>query len=306
MGTRYVKYAEIDKAKWDHCIQQSLNSLVYAKTFYLDAMAENWDGIVLNDYEAVMPLTWKKKWAIPYLYQPAFFQQGGIFSSKTIDAGLVDEFLSLAFRHFKFAEITLNFLNEPGSVEQGPVSMRNNFVLKLNRPYEALRAGYDSLAIKNLKRANNAGLQFAAAPGYLPALNMYEELYSSRLPHFSSHDFIQFRSVCEKLSSEHNLVARNVTGIDNDLLAAAVLLKDGNRLYNIISCISPAGKLAQANYFLYDNLIKEFSNSNYLLDFEGSDVKGIAAFYNRFSPQNQPYPFVKINRLPAALKLFKK
>jgi hypothetical protein len=306
MGTRYLKYPEIDKRKWDDCIDRSLNSLIYAKSFYLDAMAENWDGIVLDDYEAVMPLTWKRKWTIRYLYQPAFFQQGGIFSLRSIDQALVQECLLLAFSHFKFAEITLNFSNDPGVVEQGSVSMRNNFVLALSRSYEEIRSGYDSIAIKNLKRANNAGLEFSASSNYLPALEMYEELYSPRLPYFYSNDFINFKSVCEKLSAENKLLARNVTGRDNELLAAAVLLIDGNRLYNVISCISPAGKLAQANYFLYDQLIKEFSNSAYLLDFEGSDVKGIAAFYNRFSPQNQPYPFIKMNRLPAAVKLIKK
>ena len=35
-------------------------------------MAKHWDALVLGDYEAVMPLTWNKKWNISYLYQPPF------------------------------------------------------------------------------------------------------------------------------------------------------------------------------------------------------------------------------------------
>ena len=91
----------------------------------------------------------------------------------------------------------------------------------------------------------------------------------------------------------------------DQLLAACILLIDNSRIYNIISCITNEGKIAQANYFLYDQLIKEFSKSKFILDFEGSDVKGIAEFYNRFAPQNEPYPFIKINKLHPIIKLFK-
>ena len=31
-----------------------------------------WDALVLDDYAAVMPLTWRRKYGTRYLYQPAF------------------------------------------------------------------------------------------------------------------------------------------------------------------------------------------------------------------------------------------
>jgi len=42
------------------------------------------------------------------------------------------------------------------------------------------------------------------------------------------------------------------------------------------------------------------------LDFEGSDVKGIAEFYQKMTNTNQTYPFIKFNNLPRAIKLLKK
>ncbi|WP_315816464.1 hypothetical protein [Paraflavitalea speifideaquila] len=56
--------------KWDRCIADAPNGLIYGYSFYLDKMADNWDGLVLNNYEAVMPLPWKKKWGIYYLAHP--------------------------------------------------------------------------------------------------------------------------------------------------------------------------------------------------------------------------------------------
>jgi hypothetical protein len=268
-------------------------------------MANNWEGLVLNNYEAVMPLTWRKKWGIRYLYQPAFIQQGGIFFTQALSENTLDDFFDKAFTHFKFAEITLNFLNKPTGIRNGLMAFRNNFILSLSQSYAQINAGYDSVAVKNLKRAKNAGLRYSVSTDYIPALKMYENLYAGRLPSFNEPDFANFEKICKRLSEENNLLIRHISGSYNKLLAAVILLKDGNRLYNVISSVSPEGKLAQANYFLYDQLIQEFCNSEYVLDFEGSDVQGIAEFYKRFAPRNQPYPFVKVNNLNPLLKLIK-
>jgi hypothetical protein len=67
---RYLQRDQIDTVQWDNCIGNAPNGLIYGHSFYLDRMAVNWDALVLNDYEAVMPLPWKKKWGIYYLAHP--------------------------------------------------------------------------------------------------------------------------------------------------------------------------------------------------------------------------------------------
>ena len=57
----YLQNKDIDKIKWDKCIDTASNGLIYAYSFYLDTMAKHWDALVMNDYEAVMPITWNKK-----------------------------------------------------------------------------------------------------------------------------------------------------------------------------------------------------------------------------------------------------
>lgn len=55
-------------------------------------MAKNWDALVLNDYEAVMPLTWNKKYGICYLYQPPFTACLGI-TGKLVTTATMTDFL---------------------------------------------------------------------------------------------------------------------------------------------------------------------------------------------------------------------
>ena len=56
LDIQYLLHYEIDKSKWDKCINGADNGLIYGYSFYLDHMAKHWDALVLNDYEAIMPL----------------------------------------------------------------------------------------------------------------------------------------------------------------------------------------------------------------------------------------------------------
>src|SRR5678810_1090309 len=106
----YLSHHEIDKTKWDRCIKEADNGLIYGYSFYLDHMAGQWDGLVLNDYEAVMPLTWNKKYGIHYLYQPFLCAQLGLFG-KNISTALLEAFLHSIPKKFAYWDIYLNHQN---------------------------------------------------------------------------------------------------------------------------------------------------------------------------------------------------
>ena len=46
-------------------------------------------------------------------------------------------------------------------------------------------------------------------------------------------------------------------------------------------------------FFLVDELIQQHADSNYQLDFEGSEIEGVARFYNGFGATNNPYFYYK-------------
>lgn len=296
----------IDKKKWDECIKRSINGLIYAHSYYLDNMASAWDAIVMGDYEAVMPLPWKRKWGITYLYQPAFIQQGGIFSANSLNKEVIQSFIVLIKANFKFAEITLNYGNNVNTIPGIIIQQRSNFIFSLQKNYKDIHANYNSSYTKSLRRVRKYNLLYKCSDDYKNIIGLYKKLYGQRLPHFKTADFTNFKKICDQLQHEKKIYTRIIYNKDNELLAAVILLSDNKRLYNIISCISDAGKKVRANYFLYDEIIQEFSATPFLLDLEGSDVPGIATFYKQFNPENQPYPFIKINNLPVVVKLFKK
>ena len=108
MKIEFLKRDDIDTTKWDNCIARSVNGIVYAYSWYLDIVAENWGALIADDYQAVFPLTYNKKYGISYIYQPLFTQQLGLFSVGSISHTLVSEFLQAIPSEFKFIAISLN------------------------------------------------------------------------------------------------------------------------------------------------------------------------------------------------------
>ena len=101
---------------------------------------QGWGALIVDDYRMVMPLTWKKKWGIKYLYQPPFIQQLGVFSETQISDDELALFIKAMKRHFRFAEIFLNFQNQTTLA-----LARQNYVLSLASGYEQLRVGYKKM-----------------------------------------------------------------------------------------------------------------------------------------------------------------
>ena len=127
MEIKYTTYKNIDKAKWDNCILNATNHLIYAEAWYLDIVCpENWNALILNDYEAVMPLPLKSKMGLTYVQQPIWTQQLGIFSTLKITEQLTTSFLQAIPK--KMAMVSLN-LNDYNITENHGLVAKTNLIL---------------------------------------------------------------------------------------------------------------------------------------------------------------------------------
>jgi len=297
---KYVAQQQVDKKKWDACIERSSNGLIYGYSFYLDSMAKHWDALVLNDYEAVMPLTWNRKWGIKYLYQPPLTSQLGIFSATTISEKMTGLFLQQVTSRFRFAEIFFNYNN------YHPVFKSCcNYILALKTPYDALRLAYKKNLLRNLKKAGQFELSYTSNFDLRKALSHHQQQYGEKTPHVLHQDYAHFEKLCLQLSRTGEVVTRAVFDKENNLLAVAVLLLKKNRLYLVEPTTFERGRKMQANHFLIDAIIQEFSEKDMILDMVGSDIPGVAQFYKNFGCIDQPYYFYYFNRLPWPLHLLK-
>lgn len=300
---KYLTNGQVDKQKWDACIDQASNGLIYAYSAYLDSMAKNWDALVLGDYEAVMPLTWNKKYGIHYLYQPPFTACLGIFGQQ-LHAAVVNDFLQAIPVKFKYWDIYLNhgnFFKLAGFA----LYERMNYVLPLNAPYESLQDNYKDNIKRNIKRSEKLDLIINKNIAVAEVLLLARE-QSKDFAALAPEDFEHFQKLYLLLYKKEKATTYGVYTKEGQLIAAAVFFFSHNRAYYILVGNHPNGKTLGASHALINAFIKDHAGQNLLLDFEGSDISSLARFYSSFGSKEEKYSAIKLNRLPAPFKWFKK
>ena len=288
---RYLKNNEIDLKKYDACIQTALNSRIYAFSWYLNCVADNWDVLVLNDYEAVMPLPWRQKYFIKYIYPPAWTQQLGVFSSTEVNELLIAEFVNSIPKKFK--KITIQF-NSQNNVSFIKTEKRINYVLDLNKPYETLLKSFRKDRKYRLNQIKNKN--FIVKNTTIDELILLGKLHYSYLK-IEDKSYQNLKSLSELILTKDTGFLLGVYDVNNEFLGGSIFLKDHKRLTYLYSVATEMGKQNHVISLVLSHVLKKFSLSNYVLDFEGSMIKGIASFYKSFGAIPETYLQFKRFRL---------
>ena len=301
---QYLQRKHIDTQKWDRCIANAANGLLYAHSFYLDHMAGDWDALVLGDYEAVMPLTWRRKFGIYYLYQPFVTASLGVFSSLPINTALIETFISQIPRKFKLIDIDLNPGNNALSGKS--ITPRKNYELKLDGTYEDLQQQYNRHARRKLKKADEAGLRIMEDIPVDTIAQLSFNMMQGR-DVVSKADYDRFVQLCKNIQP-HVEACNTIAAVDDNgnIIASDINIVYNKRIYSLLAGNTPGSNENGGFYFVLDQLIKKYAGTGYVLDFEGSDIAGIAFLFECLGGRLTWYPHLTINRLPPILRRLKK
>lgn len=302
MSIRHLTYQHIDKQKWDACITTAGNGLVYAQSVYLDTLASHWDALVLNDYEAVMPLTWNKKYGIHYLYQPFFTACLGVFGNN-ITADLLNDFLQQIPLKFRYWDIYLNH----GNLFQLPnfkLYERINYVLPLHDSYEKLFDTFRDNIKRNIKKAEK--LQCTINKNFPVDDVISLAMEQAKVFSLPKTGYDNFKKLYEFLYLQQQAITYGVFNAAGQLVSSCVFFFFKNRAYYILVGNHPDGKTIGSSHLLIATFIRDYAGQNLVLDFEGSDIRNLAFFYSSFGAVEEKYAGIKLNRLPKILQLIKK
>ncbi len=278
----YLKRHELDEDKYNSCIKSAINSRIYAYSWYLDIVADNWDVLVLNNYEAVMPLPWKSKYFIKYIYPPVWTQQLGVFSESEIDDSLIKEFIHSIPKKFK--KVTIQF-NSGNGISFKKTTERTNYILPLHKTYEKLLISFKNNRTYsiNLAKRNNLTVKNCSFNELLKISNEKDVYKISKRAIKSLKELSGFIQMNDKG------FLLGVYNADEELLGGAIFLKDMDRISYLFSVVNIEGKKKQAVSLLLNEVIHNYANSSFTLDFEGSMISGIASFFKSFGSQKETY-----------------
>lgn len=297
----YIKHAQIDSEKWNQCIDGALNCRIYAFDWHLDRTAIEWDALVYGDYEYVMPLPFRKKLGIKYLYQPLYSQQLGVFPPPS--TSILKAFISEVQNKFKYSDVQLNAQNMPGEIGKDTFIERQNYLLPLVNDFKTIISSYSKNTKRNIAKAQQHDLNIIEGI----RLETYLEFKKKNMPPGVDEQAL------DKLKS---LIAfgeykgfGKIYGIytpKNELCAAVYFCRWKDRVIYFNAASSGEGKTLGAMYYLINRFIEDNAGKNLILDFEGSMLPGIARFYGGFGAKPETYFQLKYNRLPLPLRWLKR
>jgi hypothetical protein len=292
---KYLRHTEIDKQRWDDCISNAENGLIYALSWYLDIVSPNWDGLIKDDYEAVMPLTWKKKFGIYYLVQPVFCQQLGVFGDQN-DSRMVDDFINQIPKKFLSIRVHLNEKNKLFS-KGVTIFNRLNYKLDLKPSYPGLFKSFSGSHQKNIKTGRNKDIRIETSTDVSKLYSFFIENHHHKFTlDYSAYDILKRILSAFKRHEDYSVYFAYTK--DAEIVAAIFLIKSFNRWILLLAPSNNSGQKKRAVYLLIDKFIQEHSECDEILDFEGSTIRGIAEFYNGFGAEAVTYPYIKYRRIP--------
>ncbi len=297
----YIKHDDIDAEKWNRCIDNAPNCRVYAYDWHLDRTAIEWDALVWRDYEFIMPLPFRKRFGVKYLYQPLFTQQMGIFPSP--QENIAKRFYTELFERFHYSDLQINSGNQEFSNLSGLEFVpRNNYLLSLHADYKSLFSAFPTNTKRNLVKANKNNLHIVSGI----RLEEYMDFKIENLPvKLKKHEINSLKSLIAYGQYKGFGEIYGVYTSDNNLCAAVYFCRWKNRVIYMNAASSKQGKGLRGMYYLVDSFIKKHAGQNITLDFEGSMIPGVARFYEGFGAAPETYFQLKFNRLPLPLKWFK-
>lgn len=260
---------QLDVSKYNACLQGAVNYRIYAESWYLDTVANmQWDCLVLNDYEAVMPLPFQKKFGIKIICQPLYCQQLGVF----YHSKLKDDVFDLFLRKLKYTIVRSYHFNEDNTLDYHLKGEKStNQIIDLSRSEDIV---YDKKTLKNCKSFQNKKVEIHSNQ------SIDEVIAFKRTNSEHSANLYLLEKLLKTLEHHDRLAIHFAYQGENLGYSCYILSK--NRIIYINSASSIKGKKYSVSTGLLNYMISENTNQNLIFDFEGSNIEGISNFFKGF------------------------
>ncbi|OVE56405.1 hypothetical protein [Chryseobacterium mucoviscidosis] len=275
---RRLKYNEIDFEKYNNCIENSEQKNWYSRKEVLDQLSGNWHILVYNDYEAVMPVPLKRKFALNLVVMPLFCQQLGVFSSKD-DFKINDQFLNFLKKRYNIFSYSFNHYN---SFSQD-LDKKKNYTIQIS--------DYILLRRKKYFKGRKSTAKCAQHLIY-KEIDFSEESFSFMQKNFKGlskdGDVEKYRKYLNFLYTNNSLKLSGAY-LDEKLINIAVLIDEKDQLSLLGLINDEEYKDENGPSFLIDKILSLYIHEK-KFNFMGSNIRGIEVFFKSFGAELQEYP----------------
>lgn len=289
-----LPYHEIDFEKYTQCLENSQQRKYSATKDFLDITSnKQWELLVYNNYEAVMPVPFVVKFGLKIVHNPMLCQQLGIFSLKD-SVEINTEFLSYLQRNYLIKIYPFNDSNHFNS----DLKKKKNYIIYPDS-YENVYSKYSPKRKRKLrseeeilKDSEIKIIDFEDSKQFIQShllgadkegdtirfMKIFEEFWLSELVFFYAYYY-------------QNKIT-NVIAVYSDEKTNVLLGTFNDKNYVKISGAS----------ILIDDTIKQ-NIERKIFDFEGSELPNVEEFFRGFRPELKPFPVIEYSNKDLLLQL---
>ncbi|MEA3451086.1 MAG: hypothetical protein U9Q83_04200, partial [Bacteroidota bacterium] len=170
-----------------------------------------------------------------------------------------------------------------------------NFELNLNKSYDELWQNFSKKHQASIKKSRKNNLQLSTDLKIEELIELKKEYLPNNL---NQKNFEILKLICKKNPQKAKIYGARKNG---ELLTASLYFHQDNKIYFLASVSSKNGRKYGSAFFLKDKFVEHFSNNNYILDFEGSNIPGVSHFFKGWNAKPFLYQsiktfFLKINK----------
>jgi hypothetical protein len=286
---RFLQRRQLNDAQWNRVIAASGFETAYAHTWYLDACAEEWGGMIMPDYAYVMPVVFHKKYGFKYTYQPRFCQQLGVYSEKPVNAEISKLFLHALRKKFKLGNYAFNEGNLLGEEPGFEITDNANYTLQLQANYEEIKKAYTENCRRNVRKANQSGLTFR---DHIPISELVLLKQKHDKVKFEDKHYQMLIHMFSGLLEGGHVKSYGVL-LDGEICAGAIFACCNKRMHYLLSVSTWEGKDLRGMFMVLDSVIQLNAGKDMCLDFEGSNISSVARFFKGFGAQAQLYQRIR-------------
>jgi len=279
-----LEYHEIDFEKYTRCLENSQQRKYSATKDFLDITSERqWELLVYNNYEAVMPVPFVKKFGFKIVHNPMLCQQLGIFSARD-SVEINTEFLSYLQKYYLIKVYPFNHSNCFNS----DLKKKKNYIIYPDS-YENVYSKYSPKRKRKLRSEeeilNDSEIKIIGFEDAEPFMR------SHLLGADKDGDTLRFIKFFHELSRSelvffyayyYKNTMTNIIAVYSDQKTNVLLGTFNDKNYVKISGAS----------ILIDETIKN-NIENKIFDFEGSELPNVEEFFRGFRPELKPFPVIE-------------
>ncbi|MFT6922273.1 MAG: hypothetical protein ACJA1C_001275 [Crocinitomicaceae bacterium] len=284
---KIVERKNIDLARWENLTNKQGGISLFAKAWYLDAVAEKWCVLVNDDYSRGIALPYSKRAGVEVLYSPIF----GRYSE------LIGE-----FKEDELAQIKERFKVIEFACRQELFHKTEERIYQAISDFDSHKLG--SQAKRSLKKAEKNGFSVALTDDYSNVFSKVKEELNHKFTGITEKSLGALEQLFENAKQAEAIKVFNVAGNGN--LGGIVCFESKDQLLYVKGAVDSETKSNGGMYLALNTAIEYAKENNLKFDFGGSNVEGVKRFNYNLGGVDEVYFMHVQNNGPAWFKLAKR